>query len=273
MNLKLITLTGSCLALLGASVSAQSLIHRYAFDGDAVDGIGTLDGTMSTDDAPNNIEAPNFNTNTPTGADTSFASGSIELGMNAASDDVSFVNFGAPALYDGESGSFSLWFNPDAATGDELFSNINPNPGELRTRLEGTGAVAVIGGSVTDSPVLSSNTASTDAWSHLVVTWDDAAGTGSIALNGTITGYSFTPNSLENPSRLMLGNFAANDASPQTQFDGEFYDLQIYDGVLSSSQISQLNSNPGTAIPEPSSFALLAGGFAFVALMLRRRNR
>lgn len=270
MNLQLITLTGSCLALLGASVSAQTLIHRYDFDNDANDGIGSLNGTLSTDDVPNNTEAPNFTSNTPTGADTSFASGSIELGMNAASNDVSFVNFGTPALYDGESGSFSLWFNPDASTGDELFSNVNASPGNLRTRLEGTGAVTVIGGSVTS--VTTTNTASTDAWSHLVLTWDDAAGTGSIALNGTIANYSFTANSLDNPTRLMLGNFAANDSQSGTQFEGEFYDLQIYDGVLSSAQISQLNSNPGTAIPEPSSFALLAGGLAFVALMLRRRG-
>jgi hypothetical protein len=272
MNVKLITLIGSCLALLGASVSAQTLIHRYAFDSNANDAIGSLNGTLSTDDAPNNTEAPNFTTNTPTGADTSFASGSIELGMNASLNDVSFVFLGTPALYDGESGSFSLWFNPDATSGDELFSNVNPDPGNLRTRVEGSGAVAVLGGSVTGSPATSSNTASTDAWSHLVVTWDDAAGTGLIALNGTITGYSFTANSLDNPSRLMLGNFADNDNSPQTQFAGEFYDLQIYDGVLSSSQISQLNNNPGTAIPEPSSFALVAGGLAFVGLMLRRRR-
>lgn len=98
MKIRAILLTGSCLTLLGTSVSAQTLIHRYAFDNDAVDSIGTLDGTMSIDDVPNDIEAPNFTSNTPPGANTSFASGSMELGMNRASNDVSFVNLGTPAL-------------------------------------------------------------------------------------------------------------------------------------------------------------------------------
>ncbi|MFK7910541.1 MAG: LamG-like jellyroll fold domain-containing protein [Akkermansiaceae bacterium] len=57
-----------------------------------------------------------------------------------------------------------------------------------------------------------------------------------------------------------------NDRVPNGFLD----DFQLYDEVLDQSQISFLFNNPGTAVPEPSSTALL--GLGGLALILRRRK-
>jgi hypothetical protein len=52
------------------------------------------------------------------------------------------------------------------------------------------------------------------------------------------------------------------------------YDLQIYNGVLSDAQVAGMAANPGltlSQIPEPSSYAVLAGAACLMLVALRRR--
>lgn len=251
-----------------AFLSAQEVIHRYSFGGNASDGVGSLNGTLSA--AGTNLEAPLFNSNTPTGANTAFASGSIQLGMTA--DTASFVNFGTPALYDGKAGSVSLWFNPASTfTGQrEIFSNLS-TAAQLRTFISSDGSITV-GGAPINNVTSDSGFFTGGEWNHMVLTWDDAAGAGSVNINGVSLAYTQTSAGvLNDPLRLMLGNFANNTTDIGTQFVGEFYDLQIYDGVLSSGDISFLNSNPGVAIPEPSTYGVLLGMLVLGVVVMRRR--
>lgn len=257
-----------------AFLSAQEVIHRYSFGGNANDGVGSLNGTATTANATTNTEAPLFTASMPTGADTSFAPGSIELGMNKATNIVSSVNFGAPALFDNKASSYSLWFNPAGRTAgfaQELLSNVNATSNQLRILFGGNGKISAAGQNVVSGPFVTTGEATDNAWNHLAVTWDDAAGSGSIGLNGVVESFSFTVGGLGDPARLILGNFATNNGAMSSQFVGEFYDLQIYDGVLSSGDISFLNSNPGVAIPEPSTYGVLLGMLVLGVVAMRRR--
>jgi hypothetical protein len=77
---------------------------------------------------------------------------------------------------------------------------------------------------------------------------------------------------LTDPARLIVGNYEQSANQLATQFDGHIYDLQIYEGVLSNSEIATLYATPGTTIPESGSFALIAGCLGLVSVMLRRRR-
>ena len=276
----------SCLSLLaltaGVCAHAATLTHRYDFNGDAADSVGTLNGTLSadnfgdTDPDPATIEAPSFlnSGGVPSGADTSFASNSIEFGMNVGTM-ASSVNFGSGVqtdIYDGKAGSVTYWFKADTLlNGRDMVSNIGGG-GALRTMMRGDGTLRLAGAGQGNVDFSFTNPVTAGAWHHLVVAWDDPSGLLTIALDGQIQTDSFTAGALTDPSRFIVGNFSENDSQLGTQFDGHIYDLQIYDGVLTNAEISTLAGNAGTAIPEPGTYALIGGCLALGSVMLRRRR-
>lgn len=255
-------------------LSAQnaSLTHRYAFSGDADDSVGTLNGNLTV--AGTGLEAPLFGTDRPTGADTSFATQSIEFGMNVGAA-ASSVNFGGGAkteLYDGKAGSVAYWLKADALLvgARDLFSNVAGANG-LRTLTQQNGELRIAGAGLGNQNFSFNTSVTAGTWHHFALTWDDNAGTGSIALDGDIKSFTFTAGALTDPSRLILGNYVGQNSQLATQFDGRLYDLQIYEGTLSSLEIAGLAANPGTAIPESGNFALIGALFALAIVVLRRR--
>ena len=272
-NKKIIPLTLLAIAA-GLCANAAVLTHRYDFNGDAVDfddATTNLDGALSS--AGTNLEAPLFTSDTPDGADTSFASQSIEFGMNE--ETASWINFGNGSqtkIFDGKAGSFSYWFKADTVSGlSELVSNVAAGGTGVRTVLDNGRIVnyATAGG----VPSTPAGSVTVDTWHHLVLGWDDINSEWTFALNGAIQTLAFgTSGGLTDPARLIVGNFENSANQLATQFDGHIYDLQIYEGVLSNSEIATLYANPGTTIPESGSFALIAGCLGLVSVMLRRRR-
>ena len=265
------------LLALGAGVcaNAATLTHRYDFDNDADDTVGTLNGTLSADNAlTNTIEAPLFQSDVPSGADTSFASNSIEFGMTVGTK-ASFVNFGSGVeneIYDGKAGSVAYWFKADQLlNARDIVSNVG-GAGQLRTLMRNDGTLSLSGAGQGNVEFTFTNSVTAGTWHHLVVAWDDPSGLLTIALDGQIQTDSFTAGALTDPTRLIVGNFSANASNVATQFDGHIYDLQIYDGVLTNAEISTLAGNAGTVIPEPGTYALIGGCLALGSMMLRRRR-
>lgn len=220
------------------------LAHRYLFDGNAQDAAGTMHGSLSA--AGSGLEAPQFAADVPPGADRSIASRSIELGMT--SNTASFVHYGNGAetkMYDGKTGSAACWFKADTFGPDrDLLSNVQAGDAGLLIK-QTWGDSLFLKGAGGAIGTFFSGGVTTGAWHHLVLTWNDFTGSGSISLDGATESFSFTPGSLEDPARLMLGNFANNTNNLSTQFDGRFYDLQFYDGELSGAQIAALYGSPG----------------------------
>jgi hypothetical protein len=247
-NKKIIPLT---LLAIGAGLCANAavLTHRYDFNGDAADfddATTKLNGALSPNGT--NLEAPLFTSDTPDGADTSFASQSIEFGMNVGTT-ASWIFFGNGSqtkIFDGKAGSFSYWFKADKVTGlQELVSNIAVGQTGVRTVIDNGRIVLYANAGGMPSTPAGSVTAGT--WHHLVLGWDDINSQWTLALDGVIQTQAFgTPGGLTDPARLIVGNYEESAKQLGTQFDGHIYDLQIYEGVLSNSEIATLYATPGT---------------------------
>ena len=264
------------LVTFGACMHAANLTHRYAFTSDADDSIliDSLDGTLSTDNSPTNtLEAPLFTTDIPAGAHTSFATNSIEFGMSIG-DKASSVNFGSGTqtdIFDGKAGSFSYWFKADQLlNGRDLVSNISGSEG-LRTLLRNDGSLRLAGAGMGNMDFTFDSVVTLGTWHHLVVAWDDPNGELKIALDGSIRTQAFSAGALEDPARLIAGNFSSNDSKLDTQFDGQLFDLQMYQGMLSDEAITMLAANAGTAVPEPGHYGLIIGFLALGRVLVCRR--
>jgi hypothetical protein len=79
----------------------------------------------------------------------------------------------------------------------------------------------------------------------------------------------------DNPNNLMgffLDNVVADGQGEYST--GKIGLIQLYNGVLGQTQITEIANNPfGTSVPEPSSIALMGLGVTGVMLAARRRNR
>tara|TARA_B110000008_G_scaffold262627_1_gene285153 strand:+ start:2035 stop:2850 length:816 start_codon:yes stop_codon:yes gene_type:complete len=266
LKLSLLALTASI------CTDAATLTHRYAFDDNADDSVGSLNGTLTADNHLT-LEVPLFTADIPVSAHTSFATNSIELGMSIGSMSSS-VNFDGPLtdIFEDVAGSFSYWFKADQLLGSvHLVSSIAGGSG-LRTLLLNNGNIRLKGAGMTNGVDFTFDSAVTaNTWHHLVVAWDDPNGTLKIALDGSIRTQAFTAEALNNPTRLMAGNYHHKGTKPNTQFDGKLFDLQIYEGMLSDTEIITLAANAGTAIPEPGHFGLIIGFLALGRILVCRR--
>jgi hypothetical protein len=268
LKLSLFALTASL------CTDAATLTHRYAFDDNANDSIGSLNGGLTADNSPTNtLEAPLFTTDIPAGAHTSFATNSIEFGMSIG-DKASSVNFGSGTqtdIFDGKAGSFSYWFKADQLlNGRDLVSNISGSEG-LRTLLRNDGSLRLAGAGMGNMDFTFDSAVTLGTWHHLVVAWDDPNGELKIALDGSIRTQAFSAGALEDPARLIAGNFSSNDSKLDTQFDGQLFDLQMYQGMLSDEAITMLAANAGTAVPEPGHYGLIIGFLALGRVLVCRR--
>ncbi len=131
------------------------------------------------------------------------------------------------------------------------------------------GAVAFNTGGSQDITLNSQATVNDGNYHHIVVTRNQQTGQKIIYIDGAIDSFaSGTTNMLSDPQKLTIGALAnagnpdPNDGSYYQGYDGELDDLQIYAGVLSSSDVATLYSNPGTALPSGST---PSGGHTAVA--------
>ena len=160
-------------------------------------------------------------------------------------------------------------------TAESYFPILKAQTG-LRTLLQTDGHIRLSGAGMDNNVQFKTSSAATvGTWHHLVVAWDDPNGELKIALDGSISRQTFTDEALENPARLIAGNFSANSSHPTTQFDGKLFDLQMYGGMLSDDDIGSLYNNPGLSlsdlsIPEPRHYSLLISLLVLGHMQARR---
>ncbi len=265
------------MAGLTASASA-SLVHRYDFDTDASDSVGTADGT---------IYGSALIQDGGLYSGGSGISGQLDNGIprNGALIDASAV--------DGITGAFTIecWVN--AGQGGPWTTAFSFSDGTTGNYVIGTPArgnfgyassVAVIGGGAATTEALAfGKYIDTGILVQMVASFD---GTNLTYYQNTSTDFEGfnSGNSLSatiDATGLDLSSLTQIGVNgggpwPDNSMNGTVYDFRIYDGAVSASQVEALyalgtdasNEAIVAAVPEPTTMALLGLG----GLMLRRRK-
>jgi hypothetical protein len=255
----------SALALLLASarLPAQSVVHL-------------------TFDNPSNLAADSSGNGRHGRANGNpTAQGAGRAGGAVALNGTSSIELGAEAA-GALAGNFSvsLWVRTTQAAGSNadsaeqgaglLFAPGQDGAPSLPVAL--TGNVAGIG--ATQSTIHSQSPINQGEWVNVVITHNADEGLTSLFVNGNLEASEHaSPRAQSVHDLLLLGANPGNGLGLQ----GELDDFQLYDRVIPASAVAYLHANPGSAllaIPEPSTWALLACGLAtFGALAWRRRHR
>jgi hypothetical protein len=248
-----------------AGNSANGLIAYYDFD----------EGTVVAPDVSGNgnniVLAGNFGGNGPViSSDAIAGAGSVSF------DGGSYLTAPTNLLSTLASNfSISLWVNTTQNNGDPDDYAYNGNgiisadvPGLVNDLIP----IALTGGQVAfntgnpddgyDDTINSSATVNDGYWHHIVVSRNQATGEKDIYIDGVLDTSDFdTTNLLNDPQLLTIGAIAdASNPDPSSPdytgyngYDGLLDDIQIYDRVLSSDEVSFLYNNPGTTLASFSS--------------------
>ncbi|MFC1805598.1 LamG domain-containing protein [Planctomycetota bacterium] len=171
------------------------------------------------------------------------------------------VNFG-PHNY-GTEGSISVWVYRDNATGTQYVFDSSSG---ARTLLYGGWSLFLNNHHVGN---MSSALIAMDQWTHLGITWDNAATDGmrqKVYQNGELFWFDNDILNPASPAMLWLGNRYSNNEP----WKGALDEYALWDTALTPEQMRWLAQNSALSIPEPGTMALL--GLGLVALVRRRRR-
>ena len=190
------------------------------------------------------------------------------------------TEFGGLTGYDGLPGfTFAAWINRSSA--DAAFSGIISQDagGCCTTRflLDGGDTPYINAGLHADfdyaAPVIAN-----DSWVHVVMTSDDSVPGNAVQIyvNGVLAGSNTFGHNLPNAS-LLNSYIGVGENGAAHFFQGLMDDVQIYDGVLTAQQITNLfQSGSIAAVPEPASIGLwtvIAVGLVGAGWMRRQKRR
>jgi len=245
-------------ALLFASTGQAVMTHRYTFEGNANDTVGSIDGVVSASDATISSTG-----GAPQGGSYLFltgTSGYVLLGDGVLGTQFSFsawvkVNTGASSIQ-------AIMANANANAGTDGFKVFVNNWGtsdgaltlETGTGVTGTGIYA------------SSGTVEYDVWSQIFVTVDTVSGVGGLYYNGQATdGGTTISQGFHVDGDTYIGQFLDGNFN----MNGGIDDVTIYNTALSSQEVSDAYIQ---AVPEPATGAMMAIG-GFIGFLIRRHFR
>ena len=245
-SLSLLAMLGAASCFVVGSASAATLVGEWNFDNES-DRLANTGSTGATHDGTASGTLT-YATSTLFGGtgdalDASFASSYMSI-------DNSSTGAGYVDTFDGTSFSVSLWMKAPVGANWQIAARKGEDANwKIRQFSDGSSGGQVRVGNAGDNLL---GTAFNDGWHHVVLTVD----------NGT-TATSYWDGNL---NKAWAVSYTAADASALLfgEFVGLIDEVKFYDGVLTSEQVTSLKTT--NAIPEPGSYALLAGlaGMAFV---------
>lgn len=234
--------------ILSQSGSTRPIMtHRYVFNSNANDTVGSLHGTATT--AGTNTEAPSYTAATPTGSTGPTMALSVGANVGTLKSGV-IINKSALA----SSGTMSFWFKPRTSANGRYLLNTGLNNGFVLLQHNNTSVV--LQAVKTDNPTnnVSTYTGALTDWHFAAFSWRKDLGSGigiaTTYLDNQSFTLSFSSANLTLPL-FYLGawNLTDDPNNITNQFDGLIYDVQIYDTMVSASDINYLKNNPGSVLP------------------------
>ena len=280
----------ACVSALSVTLNAQTLLVHY----DLNEGSGTTAADSTTGTASNGTLGGNatWSTSTPGGSGAS-----LSLTKNAT--DANFVSTGASEVDALASFTITLWFNAQGTitAGDRLLSTLSAGTFKgfdfnlqaltsTATDISGSGfrLGLLVDGTSGGSALFSSAGTSVNAnnqWVFLAVTYDGTATSNNVSFYTGTSGSAVTQLGIvgtlnmgavdSTTGSLQVGNTTATtgDRTPSGLFD----DVRIYNGVASSAFLNDVRLENLSGIPEPSTYAAIAGALALVATGFARRRK
>lgn len=210
-----------------------------------------------------------------------FVSGGVSgnaLSLDGAAG--SYVDMGTsfPGFTSGDF-SFSVWINSTATSGSMVFSKHQSTVmsgyflgiGTTGDPYGSPGKAYFYGGTFPGGEVTTTSSVNDGTWHNVVATYV-AGDTMRIYFDGVLEATKGSPAINANSASFLAGGLNSNTLVPTGNFIGLIDDMQVYGAALSASEVSWLYANPGSAIPEPSAYAVLAG-LGALGLALRRLHR
>jgi len=226
----------------------------------AHDSIGSYDGTLSV-------------------AGSSFVAGGISgnaISLNRALN--GYVDMGNIFGFTSQAFSLSAWvktaqgYSVSDSAIVSRHTGFSQNGYWLMVNQAGGGgqtSKAIFGQGAATAAVTSTSSVTDGSWHHIVATFLPGSTIGIYVDGSPIEGTAPADASLiSNTARFLVGGVTLG--APEGRLTGLVDEVQVYNQVLSASEVDFLFQNPGQLVPEPSTLALVALGTGWMALQRKK---